>query len=34
MGKRVVLHYGQHKGVPGSCFGDTEYFVESVRPGQ
>src|SRR5271167_4345571 len=34
MGKRVVLHYGQHKGVPSSCFGDTEYFVESVRPGQ
>src|SRR5580700_9744907 len=21
MGKRVVLHYAQHKGVPSSCFG-------------
>jgi hypothetical protein len=30
MGKRVVLGYNQHKGVPGSCFGDTEYFIESV----
>jgi hypothetical protein len=31
MGKRVVLHYAQHKGVPSSCFGDTEYFIESLR---
>jgi hypothetical protein len=30
-GKRVVLTYSQHKGVPGSCFGDTEYFIEKVR---
>lgn len=30
-GKRVVLNYAQHKGVPGSCFGDTEYFIEKVR---
>jgi len=29
-GKRVVLTYAQHKGLPGSCFGDTEYFVEKV----
>jgi len=29
-GKRVVLKYGQHKGVPTSCFGDTEYFVNDV----
>lgn len=29
-GKRVVLNYSQHKGVPGSCFGDTEYFIEKV----
>jgi len=26
----VVLSYAQHKGVPTSCFGDTEYFVERV----
>jgi hypothetical protein len=31
-GERVVLDYKQHKGVPGSCFGDTEYFVTGVRP--
>lgn len=31
MGKRVVLSYAQHKGVPSSCFGDTEYFIESVK---
>ena len=30
-GQRVVLNYKQHKGVPGSCFGDTEYFVTGVR---
>jgi hypothetical protein len=29
-GKRVVLSYTQHMGLPGSCFGDTEYFVEKV----
>jgi len=26
-GKRVVLHYEQHKFIPSSCFGETEYFV-------
>ena len=26
-GKRVVLHYRQHKFIPSSCFGDTEYFI-------
>ena len=30
MGKRLVLTYDQHKGVPGSCFGDTEYFIEKM----
>ena len=30
-GQRVVLHYRQHKGVPTSCFGDTEYFIDGVR---
>ena len=30
-GKEVSLHYEQHKGVPTSCFGDTEYFVTAVR---
>ena len=31
MGKRMVLTYSQHKGVPSSCFGDTEYFVSAVQ---
>jgi len=30
-GQRMALHYQQHKGVPGSCFGDTEYFVTGAR---
>jgi hypothetical protein len=30
-GRRLVLKYAQHKGVPSSCFGDTEYFVESFE---
>ena len=29
-GKRVVLTYAQHKGVPSSCFGETEHFIEKV----
>jgi hypothetical protein len=29
-GKRVVLAYAQHKGVPSECFGETEYFVTKV----
>jgi hypothetical protein len=32
MGQRVTLHYEQHRGVPSSCFGDTEYFVTDVKP--
>ena len=30
-GKRVVLSYKQHKFIPTSCFGETEYFVSAVR---
>jgi hypothetical protein len=30
-GQRVVVHYEQHKGVPSTCFGDSEYFVTAVR---
>ncbi len=29
-GQRVSLVYEQHKGLPTSCFGDTEYFVTDV----
>ena len=31
IGKRMSLHYEQHKWIPTSCFGDTEYFVTSVQ---
>lgn len=31
MGKKVSLKYEQHKGVPGVCFGESEYFVTDVR---
>ncbi len=29
-GKRVALVYEQHKGIPTSCFGDTEYFIVDI----
>jgi hypothetical protein len=29
--QRVALSYKQHKWIPSSCFGDTEYFVYRVR---
>jgi len=32
LGARVRLHYEQHKGIPTSCFGETEYFVSQVEP--
>lgn len=32
MGQRVDITYEQHRGIPTSCFGETEYFVTSVRP--
>ena len=31
---RVVLYYEQHRGVPSSCFGETEYFVRRVQIAQ
>lgn len=30
-GKRVVLDYQQHRFIPLSCFGETEYFVGDIR---
>jgi hypothetical protein len=30
-GKRIVLSYAQHKFVPTSCFGETEYFVNGAH---
>jgi hypothetical protein len=31
-GKQVSLTYEQHRGVPTSCFGETEYYVTAVKP--
>jgi hypothetical protein len=30
-GKQVSLTYDQHRGVPTTCFGETEYFVTGVH---
>jgi len=29
-GQRVALTYEQHRGIPTSCFGETEYFITNV----
>lgn len=31
VGKEVVVHYQEHRGLWTSCFGETRYFVDSVR---
>lgn len=31
LGKKVAIHYEEHKGVPTSCFGETPYYVTEVR---
>lgn len=31
MGSRVSLTYEEHRGVPGTCFGETNYYVTAVR---
>lgn len=31
LGKRVALHYTEHRGVPTSVFAETPYFVDRVR---
>ena len=30
LGKRVIIKYEQHKGLPKGLFGDTEYFITGV----
>ena len=30
-GQRVAIYYEQHKGVPTTCFGETEYFVKGAQ---
>lgn len=31
LGKKVVLHYRELRYLPSNCFGDTPYFVDSVK---
>jgi hypothetical protein len=31
LGRRVVVYYREHKGIPSRCFGETSYFVDSIR---
>ena len=31
VGQRVALTYEQHRGLPTSCFGETEYFITGVK---
>ena len=30
VGQRMSLTYEQHKGVPTTCFGETQYFVTRI----
>jgi hypothetical protein len=30
LGRWVVVHYQEHRGVPTSCFGETSYFVDAI----
>jgi hypothetical protein len=30
VGKRVRVHYKEHRGIPSDCFATTNYFVDSV----
>jgi hypothetical protein len=31
LGKKVSLSYQQHKGIPTTCFGESEYFAVDVK---
>ena len=31
MGKKMSLTYEQHKGIPTTCFGESEYFAVDVK---
>ena len=31
VGQQVRLHYSEHRGLPTSCFGDTDYFVDGIE---
>lgn len=31
VGKKIAVYYEQHKGIPTTCFGETEYFATDVK---
>lgn len=31
LGKRLALHYEEHRGIPTSCYGETNHFVSRVQ---
>jgi hypothetical protein len=31
LGKRLALHYEEHRGIPTTCYGETNYFVSRVQ---
>ena len=31
LGKKVILHYREYRGIPTDCFGSTDYFVDNVQ---
>jgi hypothetical protein len=31
LGEHVHINYTEHKGIPSSCFGETDYFVEKIE---
>jgi len=31
LGKKVVMHYREFRGIPTDCFGSTDYFVDDVH---
>jgi hypothetical protein len=34
LGKKVVLHYREYRYLPSTCFGETAYFVDTVKPAE
>lgn len=31
LGKRVVIHYREYRGIPTNCFGETDYYVDGIK---
>ncbi len=31
MGSRIAITYEEHRGVPGTCFGETDYYVTRAQ---